>query len=66
MQFSGMWRRVDLERTGVSEERVVSIFWVEKYASRFSMHFSALKIEATRSSETSIFTRATRRHIPEV
>jgi hypothetical protein len=30
MPSSGMWRRVGLVRTGVSEERVASIFKVEK------------------------------------
>jgi hypothetical protein len=33
MPSSGMWRRVDLVLTDVSEERITSIFWVEKPAS---------------------------------
>jgi hypothetical protein len=33
MSSSGMWRRVGLVRTDVSEERVASIFNVEKFAS---------------------------------
>jgi hypothetical protein len=42
-----MWRRVGLMWTDVSEERIASIFRVEK------------------SSETSVHTRPTQRHIPE-
>jgi hypothetical protein len=33
MSSSGMWRRVDLAITDVSEERIASIFMVEKSAS---------------------------------
>jgi hypothetical protein len=33
MHSSGMWRRVDLVGTDVSEERIASIFKVEKSAS---------------------------------
>jgi hypothetical protein len=33
MPFSGMWRRVVLVRTDISEERIASIFRVEKSAS---------------------------------
>jgi hypothetical protein len=34
MPSLGMWRRVDLVRTDVSEERVASIFRVEKITER--------------------------------
>jgi hypothetical protein len=55
----------------VSEERIASIFKVEKSASEQpSAHagssladFSTLKMETIRSSETSVHTRAARRHI---
>jgi hypothetical protein len=33
IKYSGMWRRVGLVRTDVSEERFTSIFRVEKFAS---------------------------------
>jgi hypothetical protein len=76
-----MWRRVDLVSTDVSEERVASIFRLEKSASEEPVwtggrwqqpahigsslaDFSSLKMEATRSSETSVDTRSTWRHIP--
>jgi ABC-type nitrate/sulfonate/bicarbonate transport system ATPase subunit len=32
MLSSGMWRRVNLVRTDISEERIASIFRVEKFA----------------------------------
>jgi hypothetical protein len=65
-----MWRRVDLVWTNVSEESIASIFRVEKSAcgepAGFShADFSTLKMEAMRSSETSVHTRSSRRHIPE-
>jgi hypothetical protein len=44
-----MWRRVDLVWTDVWEERIAS----------------TLKMEAIRSSETSVYTRSTLRHIPQ-
>jgi hypothetical protein len=67
---------VDLVRTDVSEELVSSIFREEKTRKKeksvskrltlFSLaYFSILKMEATRSSETLVLTRYTRRHIPE-
>jgi hypothetical protein len=37
MPSSGMWRRVGLVRTDVSEERVASIFKVEKGRGRRKM-----------------------------
>jgi hypothetical protein len=75
-----MWRRVDLVWTDVSEERIAYIFKVEKSASEepawtVCSHlltllprlriFLPLKMEAIRSSERSVHTRSTRRHIPE-
>jgi hypothetical protein len=83
MPSFGMWRRVDLVWTDVSEERIASIFRVEKSSSEepawsddCSLHplahadssledFYTLKMEVMRSSETSVHTRSTRRHIPE-
>jgi hypothetical protein len=55
----------------VLKERITSIFRVEKSASeepgaRFlARGFSTLKMEAIRSSETSVHTRSSWRHIPE-
>jgi hypothetical protein len=64
-----MWRRVDLVWTEVSEERIASIFRVEKSTSvsRWlqDADFSTLKMEAIRSTETSVHTRFIWRHIPE-
>jgi hypothetical protein len=37
MPYPGMWRSVNLVRTDVSEERLISIFRVEKYASERSV-----------------------------
>jgi hypothetical protein len=89
MQFSRMWRCVFLVLTDISEERIASIFRVEKSATEeptltsgcvfdwwLSVQplsnsgssladFSTLKIEAICSSEKSVYTRPTRRHIPE-
>jgi hypothetical protein len=70
-----MWRRVNLVWTDVSEERIASIK-VEKSASEEPAwqqpahagsslaDFPTLKMEAIGSSETSVPTRSTRRHIP--
>jgi hypothetical protein len=72
-----MWRCVDLTLTDVSEERIASIFRKEKSVSEYFIlqppahsgsslaDFSTLKIEAIRSSETSVHIRSTQRHIPE-
>jgi hypothetical protein len=65
-------RRVVLLKTDVSKERVASIFKVEnqsfiirlKHFSSLAYIYSILKIEATRSSETSVSTRPLLRHIP--
>jgi hypothetical protein len=81
MPSSGMWRRVHLVWTGVSEKRIAYIFRVEKsakeepawadYRLQPPAHagpslgdFFTLKMRAIRSSETSVHTRCTRRHIP--
>jgi hypothetical protein len=63
---SGMCCRANLVRTYVSEESVASVFGVEKYVSEESVRlFFTLKMEVTRSSETSVLRRFTRCHIPE-
>jgi hypothetical protein len=87
-----MWRYVVLALTNVSEERIASIFSVEKSArgeparaggcgsvifdwwlslqppaaAGYPLaNFSTLKMEAIRSSETSVNERSTQRHITE-
>jgi hypothetical protein len=66
MPSSGMWRRVDLVWTDVSEERIASIFGLAtSHAGSSLADFSTLKMEAIRSSETSYHIRSTRYHIPE-
>jgi hypothetical protein len=69
-----MWRLVDLVWTDVSEERIASIFRVEKSASELQppahagsslADFSTPKMEAIRSSETSFHTRSTQHRISE-
>jgi hypothetical protein len=57
MPSSGMWRRVNLVGTDVSEERIACIFRVEKSASE--------KPVWAGGSETSVHTRSTGYHIPE-
>jgi hypothetical protein len=76
-QSSGMWRRVDIVLTDVTEERIASFFRVEEKGStwalagagsslaEFLLFSSTLKMEAIRSSETSVNTMSTRGHIPE-
>jgi hypothetical protein len=65
-----------LERTNVSKEFIASIIGLQEFAtweqttlavtrSQSMLIPVTLIMEATRSSETSVFTRATRRHIPE-
>jgi hypothetical protein len=54
---------VALVRTDISEERITCIIGV-KGTSNID-DFFALMIEAIRSSETSVITKATRRHIQE-
>jgi hypothetical protein len=73
-----MWRRVGLDKNNVSEEHVASVFRVERIreldrvlaiwsanAVPSSGIFSTLKMEETRSFETSLLTRSTGHHIPE-
>jgi hypothetical protein len=60
MPSSLMWRRVDLVWTYVSEEPQPP-----DHAGSSLANFSTLKMEAIRSSETSAYTRSTRRHIQE-
>jgi hypothetical protein len=65
-----MWRRVDLVWTDVSEERIASIFRVETSASEEPAWSGGCRLQppdhaGSRSSETSVHTRSTRRHIPE-
>ena len=67
-----MWRRVDIVLTDVSEERIAPIFRAVKkenprlLARGFSSFLSpTLKMEAMRSSETSVNTISTWCHIPE-
>jgi hypothetical protein len=66
-----MWRRVDLVLTYISEERIASIFRVEKCSSEkpawavgCSLQ-STLKMESIRFSQRSVHTRSTRRHLSE-
>jgi hypothetical protein len=70
-----MWRRVDLVWTDVLEVCIASIFRVEKSASEEPARadgcrleradFSTLKMEAKRSSKTSVHIRSTRCDMPE-
>jgi hypothetical protein len=73
-----MWRRVGIVQTYISEERVASIFrarettQAKKSVRRLLTDIffarvisSTLKMEATRSSETSVYNIPTGRHIPE-
>jgi hypothetical protein len=55
-----MWRPVGLLQTDVSEERVTSIFRAEEIT-----RASTLKMEATRSFETSVYNKPTQHHNPE-
>jgi hypothetical protein len=74
-----MWCRVAFVRTDVSVERIASIIRVERISELgtvlqllvtvnvvpSSLIISTVMMETTRSSETSVLTRVTRRHIPE-
>jgi hypothetical protein len=66
-----MWRRVDVVWTDVSEERIReretnARRWLAPAHSGFSLaDFPTLKMEAIRSSETSVHTRSTRSYIQE-
>jgi hypothetical protein len=74
MLSSGMLRRVALERTDVSEERIASMIRVKISVLPLpvtanlvpnSLILFILMMKATRSFETSVLTRATRHHIPK-
>jgi hypothetical protein len=68
MPFSGLLRRVALVRTDVSEERSIhslSRLLVTANVVPSSPIHVTLVMEATRSSETSVLTRATRRNMPK-
>jgi hypothetical protein len=70
MPSSGMLRRVALVRSDVSEEYIASNrsllrLLVTDNVLPSSPILLILKMEAIRSFETSVLTRATRRHIPE-
>jgi hypothetical protein len=76
MEFSGMLRRVALERTEVSEERSASNLNVTRIGEKGTTLVRAsfvpispilviLMKEVLGSSETSVLTRTTRRNIPE-
>jgi hypothetical protein len=58
-----MWRCVDLVSNDISEECIASVSRVEKSPSEREQ--AAADTEAIHSSETSVYTRHTRRHIPE-
>jgi hypothetical protein len=61
-----MLRHVAVERTDVSVERFSELrFLVTANVVHSSPILVTLMLEATRSSETSVFTSSTRRHIPE-
>jgi hypothetical protein len=62
MPSSGMWRRVDILLTDISEELVYSYLLTLVHRSWISY---MLKMEAIRSSETSVNKISTRRHILE-
>jgi hypothetical protein len=66
MPSSGIWRPVDLVWTDVSEERIARLsLQPPVHAGSLFAEFSTLKMEAVRSSETSVHTRFTRLHIRE-
>jgi hypothetical protein len=66
MSSSGRWGRMVLVRVNVSEERIVPIFRVKIINELGNMlMILTLKIEAVRSSETSLLTRARQCHIAE-
>jgi hypothetical protein len=60
-----MWRRVEVVLTEVAEEQTRSV--APAHAGSLADFFlsSTLKMEAIHSSETSVNTISTRRHVPE-
>jgi hypothetical protein len=64
MPSSGMWRRIDLVWTDVSEERIASM-QPRAHPGSSLADFPTLKMEAIRSSETLVHIRSRRCHIPE-
>jgi hypothetical protein len=67
MPSSGQWRCVPLVRSDISEElllRLLQLLVTSNFVSRFLI-ISTLMMEAIRSSEISVLTRATRPHISE-
>jgi hypothetical protein len=63
-----MWHRVEVVLTDVSEERIARLLLTsltDALHADFLIFPSALKMEAIRSSETSVNTTSTRCHIPE-
>jgi hypothetical protein len=73
MPSSGMLRRVALVRTGVSEERSVSVIRVTRIGGLGTTlaltsnrrTLVSLMMEGLRSSKTLVLTRASRRNLPE-
>jgi hypothetical protein len=66
MSSSRVWRRVDILLTDVSDEGIASLsLQLPAHAGSSLPGSYTLKMEATRSSETSVNKVSTRRHIPE-
>jgi hypothetical protein len=79
MPSSGIWRRVDscvnrlfggmsrlhLQGRKIRERGIISSRWNQTHISSLLADFYTLKMEAIHSSESSVHTRSTRRHIPE-
>jgi hypothetical protein len=63
--FWDVVRRVDLVWIDVSEECIACSLQPPAHSGSSLADYSTLKMEAIRSSETSVHTRSTRRHIPE-
>jgi hypothetical protein len=66
MPSSGTWRRVGPVRTDILDERIASNISVERIRELRTMSTATSKlIEAKSSSETSVLTGPTQRHISE-